>query len=161
MIAMESEHDSSRSDAADRAEDSPNPDWNEALGDGPSATNLIVRKHGQPALNVAGLQLSLGELFFVTTLCAVAFWIYNWVSPILATICGCLLIFVAVMRTVGRRPAFIGGLIGFGVSGIITLVACFLAQANTLAAALCITSIASIGYILGAIMTELAEDDSL
>ncbi|MEM8733581.1 MAG: hypothetical protein AAGG44_05150 [Planctomycetota bacterium] len=135
-------------------------EWKEALSDRPTP-KVFVQKQGNPAINVAGLQLTLGELFFVTTLCALAFWVYNWVSPILATICGCLLIFVAVMRAVGRRPAFMGGLIGFGVAGVITLVACLFAQATTLASALCVTSIASIGYILGAIMTELADDDSI
>ncbi len=33
---------------------------------------------------IRGVQLSLAELFFITTLCAVAFWLHIYVSPFIA-----------------------------------------------------------------------------
>jgi hypothetical protein len=108
-------------------------------------------------LEVAGTQLTLGELFFIVNLCAVAFWIYFFVSPVLACIAGCTILFIAIMRLLGHRPAFIGGTIGFCLAGVLSIGSGLLFQLSAINLAALAPAAGTFGYCIGAMITELAE----
>ena len=108
---------------------------------------------------VSTTQLSLFELFFVMTLCAVALWLYIYVSPFIATMTGAALVFVLILRQLGRRPLFIGGLAGFLVAMFLSFIVCLLNDIDDSLMVIMLLVVPSAGYIAGGFMTELAEDD--
>lgn len=114
-------------------------------------------RNGLNTLEVAGAQLTLGELFFVLNLCALAFWLYFFVSPVLSCIAGCTILFIAIMRLLGHRPAFIGGSIGFCLAGALSIVSGLLFQLSAANLAALAPAAGTFGYCIGAMITELAE----
>ncbi|MFK7735311.1 MAG: hypothetical protein AB8B50_04735 [Pirellulaceae bacterium] len=118
------------------------------------AKKIVPKPQG---LEVAGAQLTLGELFFILNLCAIAFWIYFFVSPILSCIAGCTILFIAIMRLLGHRPAFIGGTIGFCLAGTLSIGSGLLFQLSAVNLAALAPAAGTFGYCIGAMITELAE----
>ncbi len=107
---------------------------------------------------LGGVQLSISELFFITTLCALAFWIHVYVSPLIALMAGAILVFVLVIKQLGRRSVVIGGVAGFGVATILSWLVCWAGQAEWGVTLIVVLIAPCLGYVAGGFMTELADD---
>lgn len=106
-------------------------------------------------------QLSLFELFFMTTLAAVAIGIYIYISPLLALLAGGSLLVIASVKAFGCRNMVMGGLVGFGSSIIVAYSIIALTDTDTSSAIAIALLCPAIGYIVGGLMAELSEDGSL
>ncbi|MCR9293204.1 MAG: hypothetical protein NXI32_10825 [bacterium] len=103
-------------------------------------------------------QLSLAELFFITSLSAFALWLYVYVHPFVASLAAAILLFVAILRQLGRRPVVVGGLAGFAVATVLSWAICILGQIDMGLTIIVVLLGPCAGYVAGAFMTELADD---
>ena len=124
---------------------------------GPSMLDQEVPEENRTS-NLPATQLSLMEMFFITTLTAVALWVYVYVSPLVALMAGGVLIFVVILRSLGRQPVVIGGVAGFFVAMLLTWLVCLFGQLDSSATIIAMLFCPCIGYVVGACMTELADD---
>jgi len=106
-------------------------------------------------------QLSLFEVFFIVTLSALSLWVYIALSPLIAMLCAGCLIVVASVRWFGSRHAVVSGLFGFGAASLVSLLIVGLHGAKPSLAAFLMLAGPTSGYLIGAIMSVIAEDDSL
>lgn len=113
------------------------------------------------ASDQTGIQLSLGELFFIVTLSAVAFWLYHVLSPTVAFLVGGAVIFFAIMKRFGRRSLVMGGLIGCGLAELLAFGIGILTDASMSMKIALLLLAPCFGYVFGGLITELAEDDSI
>lgn len=110
---------------------------------------------------VRGYQLSLAEMFFVTTLAAVSIGVYMFVGRVPALAAGGGLIVLAVVRFSGCRNMVFGGLIGFAASIIMAyLIIAFGGMQSTTSIGFALLYPAA-GYLVGAVIAELANDDTI
>lgn len=106
-------------------------------------------------------QLSLAELFFITSLSAIALWVYVYVHPVVASLAAAVLLFIAILRQLGRKPVVVGGLAGFAVATILSWAICLLGQVDIGLTIVVVLVGPCAGCVAGAFMTELAETECL
>ena len=113
----------------------------------------------QEVPRLSGYQLSLFELFFVTTLLAVGLGVYIYVSPVLAMLAGGLWIVIAIVNNFSPSNPLSGGLIGFAAASTITLLVAPLLRSEIAIVGLSVV-FPSLGYFCGA-CTAGFQDDSI
>lgn len=128
----------------------PEPDW-----------DFLSEQETAPRPKVGGSQLSLFELFFMTTLAAVALGVYIYISQLLALLAGGSLLVIASVKAFGCRNMVMGGLVGFGSSILVAYSIIALTDTDTSSAIAIALLCPAIGYIVGGMMAELSEDGSL
>lgn len=105
-------------------------------------------------------QMSLLELFALTTFVAVGVGVFLYVSSLLALLAGGCLIFVAVVRFSGCRNLLKGGLLGFATAAVVTFVVIQVGELDGAVALGLAILCPSAGYVFGALTAEL-QDDSI
>lgn len=114
-----------------------------------------------PQPQPTGIQLSLFELFVIITLAACMIGIYIYVSRGLVIFLGALTVVIQAIRLVRGHYAVVGGLVGFGAAILVGTLTCALFQIPMYAGIGGILIGAVIAYPVGAIMTELSNDESI
>lgn len=109
--------------------------------------------------SIASKQLSLFEIFFMMTLCAIAIGVYVHLSQLLALMGGGGLIVVAIVRFTGLRNLVLGGLVGFLASVIVSYLIIVLGQTDTSTSIGLMLLCPAAGYVVGAFLAELRDSD--
>ncbi len=120
---------------------------------------VFEKRGNQPA--AGPVQVSLFEMFFLTTLAAVALGLYIYVSSLLAMTLGSGLIVAGVVKWSAIQNLILGGLVGFVTAAIMVVVISVCLQtdlATTIGLALLGPAA---GYIGGCCMAELSNNDML
>lgn len=107
------------------------------------------------------MQLSLAELFFVTTVSAIAIGVFIYVSKIAALLGGGTLAVIAVVRFTGCRNLIFGGLVGFLASTIAAWLVIAIGETDLAASIGLALLCPATGYIVGAFVAEISNDDRL
>jgi hypothetical protein len=103
-------------------------------------------------------QMSLLELFALTTFVAGGVGVFLYVSSLLALLAGGCLIFAAVLRICDCRDLLKGGLVGFVTAGLVTFLVVQVGDLEGAVALGLAILCPSAGYVFGALAAELHED---
>ena len=106
-------------------------------------------------------QMSLKEMFFVTTLAAIVIGVYLYISSLLALCGGGAMIVAGAVSWSGTRNIVIGGIIGFVVAAFVTVGILVVSTPNMVAVILVGILGPAAGYLGGACLAELSDDGSL
>ncbi len=118
----------------------------------------LIDDNPNPAPSLHGKQLSLLELFFMTTCAAVLVGVYQFLSPMIAGILGCLLVSAGCVRWLGCYNLLTGGLTGFAVAFALSLVWIIFSQLAPSASIALVLFCPATGYVLGAMVAELSHN---
>lgn len=106
-------------------------------------------------------QVSLLELFFLTTFAAVAMGVYIFVSPFLAQLAGCVLVGCSLVRWIGCINVISGGLVGFCGTMVVFLLCQWVSPMDLDYALFAFLSAPSAGYVVGAFVAEFSNVSGL
>ena len=96
----------------------------------------------------SGKQVSLKELFFLSTVVAGAFGMYIYISPALSRLLAAFLVLYASIRWSGLLSPVLGGILGFCVAMCLSFLMCFLAELDELTVLLFMI-FPAFGYVTG------------
>ena len=103
-------------------------------------------------------QLSLLEMFVFMTCSALSIWMYNTVHPFFALAIGAAIVFVLIMRMLGKRSVVFGGMCGFAVAMVMSAALCLTGFLETAFAATLMLMGPCMGYVVGGLITEFRDD---
>ncbi len=92
------------------------------------------------------------------TCSAFSIWMYNTVHPFFAMSIGAAIVFVLIMRMLGKRSVVVGGMCGFVVAMVMSAVLCLTGFLDTAFAATLMLVGPCMGYVVGGLITEFRDD---
>ena len=103
---------------------------------------------------LSNVQISIKELFFATTVCAILVGVYVNIGRLPAMIGGSILVVVGVIWLFGPRQLVLGGLTGFVAAAILSWLIIILETTDTTVAVGLSILLPATGYVLGACITD-------
>ena len=103
-------------------------------------------------------QLSLLEMFVFMTCSALSIWMYNNLHPFFALAIGAAIVFVLIMRMLGKRSVVVGGMCGFVVAMVMSAALCLTGFLDTAFAATLMLMGPCMGYVVGGLITEFRDE---
>lgn len=108
-----------------------------------------------------GLQLSFTEVFLLFSAFPIGLGLYHYVHPFIAAMAGAIILFIAVMRLLGRRNVVVGGITGFCLATLLCFPVSWIGGLDPIMSCVFVLVVPCAGYIAGGFITELNEDDDL
>jgi hypothetical protein len=102
----------------------------------------------------SGVQLSLSELFFITTAVAIEIGVYLHVSTLLAYMAAGWVVLAGVIRFADIHNLLVGSIVGYAVAMLVGWIYVLTSNASLVVTAMTLIFLPACGYLLGALLAE-------
>ncbi len=128
--------------------------WSVAKTEAEKAAQFEMQPSQSVTRIVRSGQLSLIEMFFATSMSALALALYPFVNAAIVFAMLAILVYALAMSRIRTTNPIVGGLIGFAIAGVLAIVVGLIASLGTLYAPFAITAPGA-GFVIGATRASL------